>query len=233
MVKLFERAARMTINWRENFVEVWDQIKRQGEQEGFKDKELQEMFRPYLVKDGLSTNQIRYLFNAEEYKDRSKEQHTRNKSANIPQIDVKKDTEQKDIEKIGEIRRAEEKRETLQGFPIPTKTEYVDPEKEEEDDIEFLKSRLAKYVDDLRLRDVLVEHKDEQILQLQEALKKTSFEPATEYKPGPPLAFQWPEPDESNTFVWKETTFDELRRALGPLKAGGNTKINVYLERVR
>lgn len=108
----------MTINWRENFVEVWDQIKRQGEQEGFKDKELQEMFRPYLVKDGLSTNQIRYLFNAEEYKDRSKEQHTRNKSANIPQIDVKKDTEQKDIEKIGEIRRAEEKRE-VEEEPTP------------------------------------------------------------------------------------------------------------------
>lgn len=69
--------------------------------------------------------------------------------------------------------------------------------------------------------------------QLEEVEKKRAFTPATDYKPGPPTTFQWPEPDESNTFVFRETTFDELRRALGPLKAGGNTKINVYLERVK
>jgi hypothetical protein len=111
--------------------------------------------------------------------------------------------------------------------------EQEQPEEEEEDDdVEFLKKRLVKYVDDVKLKDVIIDNKDKEIGQLQEALKKTSFEPATDYKP-PSKTFQWPEPDESNTFVFMDTTFDELRRALGPLKAGGNTKINVYLERVK
>ena len=105
------------------------------------------------------------------------------------------------------------------------------PEQAEDDDVEFLKKRLAKYVDDSRLKEVIIENKEKEIGQLQEALKKTSFEPATEYKPPPP--FQWPEPDEDNTFVFKDITFDAFRLKLGPLKAGGNTKINVYLERVR
>jgi len=102
---------------------------------------------------------------------------------------------------------------------------------EGEEDIEVLKKHLEKYVDDSRLKEAIIANKDKEIGQLNEALKKTSFTTATDYTP-PPKTFQWPEPDESNTFVWMETSFDELRRRLGPLKAGGNTPINVYLERV-
>lgn len=69
-------------------------------------------------------------------------------------------------------------------------------------------------------------------LQLSEVVKKDSFTPATNYKTGMPKRFDFPKPDESNTFVWKNISFDEFKMKLGPLKARSNSKINVYLERV-
>ena len=104
-------------------------------------------------------------------------------------------------------------------------------DEELEDDPELQKKMLAK-------KDEIIKEKDEQIAdlirsnsQLGQAIKKDAFKPANKYTP-PPSEFNWPEPDESNTFVWKAITFDDLRKQLGPLKASGNTKINVYLERV-
>ena len=97
-----------------------------------------------------------------------------------------------------------------------------------DEDVGFLKKQLNKRIEE----NLLIERLQQEKVQLSEAVKKNSFTKATNYKPDPPKKFEFPEPDESNTFVWKNITFDELRMKLGPLKASSNTKINVYLERV-
>ncbi len=55
---------------------------------------------------------------------------------------------------------------------------------EDEDEVEFLKKRLAKYVDDSKLKEVIIEDKDRIIAQLEDALRKTEqFKPATQLQP--------------------------------------------------
>ena len=101
-----------------------------------------------------------------------------------------------------------------------------------DEDVGFLKKQLNKRIEENEAKDLLIERLQQDKVQLSQAVKKNSFTKATNYKPEPAKKFEFPEPDESNTFVWKNTTFDELRMKLGPLKASSNTKINVYLERV-
>ena len=43
------------------FAELWKKVQDKGYAEGFDEKELQEMVRPYL-KQRLTTGQIKYLF---------------------------------------------------------------------------------------------------------------------------------------------------------------------------
>jgi hypothetical protein len=74
-----------------SFGELWGSIKKKGHSEGFSEKELQEMLRPYL-KEKLDSKKVWYLFHAEEQKDRSKQQYQNR--TNISTNDVKKDTEQ-------------------------------------------------------------------------------------------------------------------------------------------
>ena len=101
-----------------------------------------------------------------------------------------------------------------------------------DEDVGFLKEQLNKRIEESQAKDLLIERLQQEKVQLSEVVKKNSFTKATNYKPDPPKKFEFPEPDESNTFVWKNITFDEFRMKLGPLKASSNTKINVYLERV-
>jgi len=71
-----------------------------------------------------------------------------------------------------------------------------------------------------------------QINELKEVVRKGSFTSAKEYEPAP-NKFEFPEPDNSDTFVWLNETLDTVRKDLGPIKASGNTKVNVYMERVK
>ena len=101
-----------------------------------------------------------------------------------------------------------------------------------DEDVEILKNELNKQREQNQQKDILIQRLQEEKSQLSEVIRKDPFIPATKYKREPPKKLEFPEPDESNTFVWKDITFDQLRMKLGPLKATGNTKINVYLERV-
>lgn len=101
-----------------------------------------------------------------------------------------------------------------------------------DEDVEILKNELNRQTEENRQKDSLIQRLQEEKSQLSEVIRKNSFTQATNYRPEPPKKLEFPEPDESNTFVWKDITFDQLRMKLGPLKATGNTKINVYLERV-
>ena len=102
-----------------------------------------------------------------------------------------------------------------------------------DEDVEFLKKQLSERIEENRQKDIRIKQTPgPEKMQLSEVIKKDSFTPANNYKPIPPKKFDFPEPDEYNTFVWKNITFDEFRMKLGPLKARSNSKINVYLERV-
>ena len=79
-----------------------------------------------------------------------------------------------------------------------------------DEDVEILKSELNRQTEENRLKDILIQRLQEEKSQLGEVVRKNSFTPATNYRPGPPKKFEFPEPDESNTFVWKEITFDQL-----------------------
>jgi hypothetical protein len=57
-----------------SFGELWGSIKKKGEQEGFSEKELQEMLRPYL-KQKMDSKKIWYLFNKEEEQERNKQNY--------------------------------------------------------------------------------------------------------------------------------------------------------------
>lgn len=206
--------------WTDSYIKTIDlpgKILEQAQKEGFTKAEIRTMIEGALVNRGLGERRIREII-PKELKEVSKMRSVRPKEANSGSLRQSSAAKPEQPEESDHDWQGEKEEEQM--------------EKIEDDDVEFLKKRLAKYVDDSRLKEVIIENKDKEIEQLQEALKKTSFEPATEYRP-PPTTFQWPEPDENNTFVFKEITFDEFRMKLGPLKAGGNTKINVYLERVK
>jgi hypothetical protein len=104
--------------------------------------------------------------------------------------------------------------------------------KEEDEDAESMKKALIKLIEENQQKDFLIEQLEKQKSQLSDVIKKDSFIIATDYKPELPKKFEFPEPDENNTFVWRNISFDEFRMKLGPLKARSNSKINVYLERV-
>ena len=104
--------------------------------------------------------------------------------------------------------------------------------KEEDEDAESMKKALIKLIEENQQKDFLIEQLEKQKSQLSDVIKKDSFTIATDYKPDLPKKFEFPEPDENNTFVWRNISFDEFRMKLGPLKARSNSKINVYLERV-
>lgn len=101
-----------------------------------------------------------------------------------------------------------------------------------DENIEQLRNRLKEKLEEIQQKTALIERLQIQNDQLSEVVKKDSFTNALDYNAGPPKKFEFPEPDKSNTFVWKNISFDALTMQLGPLKADSNTKINVYLERV-
>lgn len=104
--------------------------------------------------------------------------------------------------------------------------------KEEDEDAESMKKALIKLIGENQQKEFLIEQLEKRKSQLSEVIKKDSFTIAADYKPDLPKKFEFPEPDENNTFVWRNISFDEFRMKLGPLKARSNSKINVYLERV-
>ena len=151
LISLIKAAANDLLS----FGELWQSIKKKGNDEGFSEKELQDMLRPFL-KEKLDSKKVWYLFHAEEQKDRSKQQYQNR--TNISTNAAKKEPEQtynpeEEIKKIGEIRRAEQKRQAEQPI-IP------DDEDPKDLEIAFLK---------------------EKVIELEEALKKTQlFVPATQ-----------------------------------------------------
>lgn len=57
LVSLVRQSAKALVK----FAELWKKVQDKGYAEGFDEKELQEMVRPYL-KQRLTTAQIKYLF---------------------------------------------------------------------------------------------------------------------------------------------------------------------------
>jgi hypothetical protein len=57
LVSLVRQSAKALVK----FAELWKKVQDKGYAEGFDEKELQEMVRPYL-KQRLTTVQIKYLF---------------------------------------------------------------------------------------------------------------------------------------------------------------------------
>jgi hypothetical protein len=109
LLSLIKAAAQSLLG----FGELWNSIKMKGKDEGFSERELQDILRP-LLKPQLNKDQIYYLFNAEQKKVQNKEHYDKIVSDNRinPTEPLKKDIEQSEIEKIGEIRRAEERRKS-------------------------------------------------------------------------------------------------------------------------
>jgi len=96
------------------FAQLWESIRKKGTSEGFSDRELQGLLRPLLQnKLGMNKDQVYYLFHREEQIKRVQDNHNRK----FTEIVEKKEPEQSDIEKIGEYRRAEEKRESEEEEP--------------------------------------------------------------------------------------------------------------------
>jgi len=214
--------------------QIYDRIIEKGKAENFQLFEITMLARE-ILKESWTKNQLSKWFPMNKPKPPLEESSSG--SSQNGNNDDKKDTEQSDTGSSGldqvqdEIKHESDNENVDLNKPNPNEdinpaedykqlaTDLFDAKKQLEIDLD--QERKAKENWKIRAE------------QLEEVEKKRAFTPATEYKPGPLTTFQWPEPDESNTFVFRETTFDELRRALGPLKAGGNTKINVYLERVK
>jgi hypothetical protein len=97
-----------------------------------------------------------------------------------------------------------------------------------DENIEQLRNRLKEKLEEIQQKNALIERLQIQKDQLSEVVKKDSFTTAMDYNAGPPKKFEFPEADDSNTFVWKNISFDTLRMELGSLKARSNTKINVF-----
>lgn len=147
------------------FGELWDTVKQKGASEGFDEKALLTLFAP-MVKEKFTAAQVRYLMNKEKEQERARDNRAKQKEelkslrtyAHIP---PKKEPEQtynpeQEIKKIGEIRRAEQKRQAEE--PI-----VPDDEDPKDLEIQFLK---------------------EQVEELKDALHKTQqFTPATELGP--------------------------------------------------
>jgi len=86
LMSLMQQAA----NTLTNFGKLWADIKEMGNSEGFTDKELQEILRP-LLKPQLSKDQIYYLFNSEQQKERAQNYR------NVTKVNHKNDIEESDI----------------------------------------------------------------------------------------------------------------------------------------
>jgi 5-methylcytosine-specific restriction protein A len=70
LVSMMEAAAQCLLD----FGNVWGKIKTQGRNEGFTEKELQDMLRPYL-KEKLDSKKVWYLFHKEEQNKRTSENY--------------------------------------------------------------------------------------------------------------------------------------------------------------
>lgn len=75
------------------FGELWGSIKIKGRDEGFDEKELQDMLRPYL-KEKLDSKKIWYLFHKEEQIERVQNQQRAQNRTKFSTNDDKKSTEQ-------------------------------------------------------------------------------------------------------------------------------------------
>jgi uncharacterized protein YbaR (Trm112 family) len=105
LVSLFELAA----NHLSNFVQVWLMIKEKGLKEGFTEKELQDMFRPYLRKIGKNKDQIYYLFHRDEQIDRVND----NRKFTMEQLLSDKDEKIRSLQSQLDILRSPESRNQL------------------------------------------------------------------------------------------------------------------------
>jgi hypothetical protein len=74
LVSLIRQSAKALVK----FAELWKNVQDKGYAEGFDEKELQEMVRPYL-KQRLTTGQIKYLFDPDYYKAKSAIQYKESK----------------------------------------------------------------------------------------------------------------------------------------------------------
>ena len=66
LLSLIKAAAQSLLG----FGELWNSIKMKGRDEGFTERELQDILRP-LLKPQLNKDQIYYLFNAEQKKEQT------------------------------------------------------------------------------------------------------------------------------------------------------------------
>jgi hypothetical protein len=153
------------------FGELWGSIKKKGHDEGFSEKELQDMLRPFL-KEKLDSKKVWYLFHADEQKQRSHNQYQSrtNISTNAVKNVLSKPEEresysQKDLFKDIEKKLIEEK-----GQP-----QQQEEEEEEEDP-----------------KDLEISFLKEKVSELEEALKKTQqFQPATQLQQVPAQDFEF------------------------------------------
>lgn len=76
-----------------NARDLWDRIRLEGANEGFDERQLAEMVRPYLKERGLTQQQIWYLFHRDEQRQRSQDQYKR-LTTNISGTDDKNDLEE-------------------------------------------------------------------------------------------------------------------------------------------
>jgi hypothetical protein len=119
LLSLIKAAAQSLLG----FGELWNSIKMKGKDEGFSERELQDILRP-LLKPQLNKDQIYYLFNAEQKKEQSKEHYHRN----IPTDDAKK---------------------VLEQIHIPPKELEQSPEDEEPTELELANIRITQLEDAL------------------------------------------------------------------------------------
>lgn len=187
-----------------------------------KDGMPDEMISAFITEQLEGYASARIVRNAleEKYKEKSKVRKSTDVSGKVPQITVRTD---------GSIENSDPPKE---GSKELERAKIVMPDLEN-DDIEFLKKQLEKSREETKFEREEKEKERKERLQLAEVIKKDSFVPATKYVPPKEKKFEFPEPDNSDTFVWLNETLDTVRKDLGPIKASGNTKVNVYMERVK
>ena len=147
-----------------DFMDVWGKAVTKAKGEGISEEELREIARP-LLRQKLSTNQIRYLFHRDEEIKRSQENRDKQRSAAYVRTnDDKKELENSDSppQETPEVQKAREMMPDL------------------EEDEELAAKRLQKALEEIKTKDDLLSERDEKIKQLSEVVKKDSFKKATD-----------------------------------------------------
>jgi len=158
------------------FGELWGSIKKKGHDEGFTEKELQEMLRPHL-KQKLDSKKVWYLFHADEQKKRSHEQYQNR--TNISTNDVKKDIEKTSTRDHDE--EPEDIPEIIKTLPVKDSTQFYAEQKPDDKWLGERGGGMGQMITEEDPKDIQIQFLKEKVAELEEALKKTQqFKPATQ-----------------------------------------------------